>query len=402
MPENNEYSTAYRPRYSEEESSDAAFKKDERHRRCMGRKKRAMTILLLSAFFIGVGIVTRVYFFFVGLRGRLTGNIQMLTHDDLLRNESSTSWGSWKRRVIPVTIDSKRAQFDSDGFFIGIPDDQWKEIKGETKRIIDDQDDTIMRTSYLLTEGGANINSHVWWVDNWKINFTCQNKVHIGGNWICDPARIMSVANEKADNKKWGWQKKNKFAKKECIVYISGGNEMEFGHQFLDYSLARMVESHDFGEIGIDSLACEVHVFAPNVQEIPEERHGLFIHNWGFRPGNKMSMGLAADNSTAIAFKTLEETIDELQHAGRISMLIVDCEGCEWDFYTDIISLEEPIHQVILQMHGTPYMANELFLAMQEEGYVIFHREAEHTGKGEVWDYSWLKLPPQFFNWKEV
>jgi len=104
-----------------------------------------MTILLLSAFFIGVGIVTRVYFFFVGLRGRLTGNIQMLTHDDLLRNESSTSWGSWKRRVIPVTIDSKRAQFDSDGFFIGIPDDQWKEIKGETKRIIDDQDDTIMR-----------------------------------------------------------------------------------------------------------------------------------------------------------------------------------------------------------------------------------------------------------------
>mmetsp|Transcript_14247 Transcript_14247/g.25736 ORF Transcript_14247/g.25736 Transcript_14247/m.25736 type:complete len:113 (-) Transcript_14247:607-945(-) len=111
-------------------------------------------------------------------------------------------------------------------------------------------------------------------------------------------------------------------------------------------------------------------------------------------------MGLAADNTTTIAFKTLDETIAELKHSGRISILALDCESCEWDIYSDILALDEPIQQVLLQMHGTPYMANELFLAMQEAGYVIFHREAEFSGSGEVYDYSWLKLSPSFFNWK--
>ena len=103
-------------------------------------------------------------------------------------------------------------------------------------------------------------------------------------------------------------------------------------------------------------------------------------------------MGMAA------TFKTLEQTIAELQHSGRISMLVLDCEACEWDMYTDILSLEEPIQQVLMQMHGTPFMANELFLAMQEAGYVIYHRE--ENGYGEVFDYSWIKLAPSFFVWK--
>lgn len=128
------------------------------------------------------------------------------------------------------------------------------------------------------------------------------------------------------------------------------------------------------------------------MKDIQESREGIFIHNWGFRPSNKESMGVAA------TFKTLEQTIAELQHSGRISMLVLDCEACEWDIYTDILSLEEPIQQVLMQMHGTPFMANELFLAMQEAGYVIYHRE-EH-GYGEVYDYSWIKLAPSFFVWK--
>lgn len=111
-------------------------------------------------------------------------------------------------------------------------------------------------------------------------------------------------------------------------------------------------------------------------------------------------MGLAADNTTTIAFKTLQETISELKHTGRVKILALDCEACEWDIYGDILSLDEPISQVLMQMHGTPYMANELFLAMQEAGYVIFNREKDSSGGGEVYDYSWLKLSPSFFNWK--
>lgn len=99
------------------------------------------------------------------------------------------------------------------------------------------------------------------------------------------------------------------------------------------------------------------------------------------------------------AFKTLEDTIAELKHSGRISVLALDCEACEWDMYRDVLSLEEPIQQVLMQMHGTPYMANELFLAMLEAGYVIFNREK--SGDGDVWDYSWMKLAPSFFNWNQ-
>lgn len=171
---------------------------------------------------------------------------------------------------------------------------------------------------------------------------------------------------------------------------------MNFGHQFLDYSLARMFELHDGQVAGTDSLPCEVHIFTPNLQELPEPRDGIFLHNWGFRPSNKESMGLAGEG----AFKTLGESIEELQHSGRVSVLALDCETCEWDIYPDIVSLEEPIQQVLMQMHGTPYTANELFLAMQEAGYVIFHRAKELSGNGEVFDYSWIKLSPTFFNWR--
>lgn len=115
-------------------------------------------------------------------------------------------------------------------------------------------------------------------------------------------------------------------------------------------------------------------------------------------------MGVVAHNMTTISFKTLDGTIKELGHSGRISVLMLDCELCEWDIYHDIIALDEPIQQVSMQMHGTPYMANELFLAMQETGYVIFNREKERSdiGGGEVYDYSWLRLSPTFFNWKGI
>lgn len=131
------------------------------------------------------------------------------------------------------------------------------------------------------------------------------------------------------------------------------------------------------------------------LQEIVEPRDGLFLHKWGFRPSSKESMGLAADSLTTVAFKTLKDTIAELQHSGRISALALDCESCEWDMYHDILSLDEPIQQVFMQMHGTPFVANELFLNMQQAGYVIFHREPSNDG--EIYDYSWLRLAPSFF-----
>lgn len=358
-------------------------------------------------FIVAIGVVTRVYLFFVGMRGGglVNGDIQMLNHDDLQKNETSSSfWGAWRKKKDSTLPEYVLAKADSYGFFNAIDDDTWIDMKQETRTIIDLQGGVMLRTSYLLSEGGANIDSSVWWNDNWKINFTCQNKASIGGKlWLCDPGRILSFAEEKAEpNTNKGWRKKSKNQLSECLIYISGGNEVEIANQFLDYSVAR-AELHS----GEDSspLPCEVHIFTPNKEEVPrlkklinkvgksDQREGLFFHQWGFRPSNKPSMGLAADSTV----KTLADTVAELQHSGRISVLSLDCEACEWDIFRDILNLEEPIQQVNMQMHGTPYMANELFLAMQEAGYVIFHREAEINGGGEVYDYSWLKLSPSYF-----
>lgn len=109
-------------------------------------------------------------------------------------------------------------------------------------------------------------------------------------------------------------------------------------------------------------------------------------------------MGLVANSGATVTYKTLQDTVAELQHSGKLLLLILDCESCEWDIYRDILSLDEPIQQVLMQMHGTPSMANELFSAMKQAGYVIFHREP--TNDGEVYDYSWLKLSPSFFDRK--
>eukprot|EP00571_Detonula_confervacea_P003830 CAMPEP_0172322592 /NCGR_PEP_ID=MMETSP1058-20130122/46326_1 /TAXON_ID=83371 /ORGANISM="Detonula confervacea, Strain CCMP 353" /LENGTH=382 /DNA_ID=CAMNT_0013038371 /DNA_START=159 /DNA_END=1304 /DNA_ORIENTATION=- len=382
MPSDDCSSAPYRPRYSVEESSDAAYEKDLRHRHCMGRKRRVVTIMLLVAFICVAGMVTRGYLLFAGIKGDGQTTIKA--------NREMSLWG-YKKKISKSDQAFGRAQSDSYDFFNAIPDEEWKEMKHKTMTMIDLQDGIIGRTSYLLSESGANVNSNSWWIDNWKINFTCQNKVLIGGKWLCDPTRIISIADENAKNTvpkpRGRGRKKREDSQKECLVYISGEREIEFGHHFLDYSLARMIELHS-DQVGENLLSCEVHIFAPSGQEMLESRDGLFIHPWGFRPSNKESMGLAADNTAPVAFKTLQETIAELKHSGRISVLVLDCEGCEWDIYGDILSLEEPIQQVLMQMHGLPYMANELFWAMQEAGYVIFNREAS-VGNGEVYDYSW-------------
>ena len=95
----------------------------------------------------------------------------------------------------------------------------------------------------------------------------CQNKVYIGGKWLCDPKRIITMADEKTKDNKPSKSliKKRGIPQKECLIYISGGSEIEFSHQFLDYSLARMIELNS-DQAGNDLFACEVHIFAPHGQ----------------------------------------------------------------------------------------------------------------------------------------
>ncbi len=125
-------------------------------------------ILLVFALSFVAGIIVRVYLFFTNMNddGRLNG-VSMFTKTN---NETHSLWG-WRSRVKPEKK-FDLAQSDSNGFFNQITNEDWEMMKHDTMMAIDLQYGVIHRTSDLLSESGANINSNVWWNDNWKVSHT--------------------------------------------------------------------------------------------------------------------------------------------------------------------------------------------------------------------------------------
>lgn len=80
--------------------------------------------------------------------------------------------------------------------------------------------------------------------------------------------RIMSFAAEKAKSAPSEGMKKRKGTiaeQKGCIVYVSGGRDVEFAHHLLDYFIARKFEQQN-DQKEKDLIGCEVHIFAPSTQ----------------------------------------------------------------------------------------------------------------------------------------
>jgi len=77
--------------------------------------------------------------------------------------------GHWEIKTKPAQ-GYDNAITDSYGFFNMIADDDWDKMKQETMTLNGMQDATSRTTSDLLSEGGANINSKLWWDDNWKVS----------------------------------------------------------------------------------------------------------------------------------------------------------------------------------------------------------------------------------------
>ena len=364
----------FRPRYSVDESSNEAYTEELRRQRVRGRRRRAYAVLTLFVGFIAVTVIFRIYYFIAG--------------DWRIKNVSSKQFMLAKK--------------ESFGLFDDIPNNMWKQRKADSKKAVMLQNKVISKTSSMLSESGADIDERKWWVQNWLPNFSCGNKGRIGGKWICEPRRIVDLASEYSHMK--GRIKKKQRGGKECLIYVSGGNDLEFGNQFLDFSMARMRELREDKMSGVDLSVCEIHVFnhfiSPDLlaKTVLEQVNGIHIHPFAFKPQNKVSMGVAVGvGASATAFKTLKETVKELGHSGKsLSLLVIDCEGCEWEIYRDLLSLDLSVQQVLIQMHGTPFIANRFFTAMHNAGYAIFHRE-EVGGSGNIYDYSWLKLAPSYF-----
>lgn len=215
----------FRPRYSVEESSEEAYRLDLRNRLYQLRKRRALALFsfILSALVIGMAI-------------RLN-NFLSETHETNSPNTRTSAYDN-------------RAMSDSGGFFDNISNEEWDQRKEETKAILHKQDLLNADASNPSSEGNANIEPRLWWLNNWNVSFPCSQEVPIGHKFICNPFRIVSLGVERVKSKK----------ESDCIIYASGGNDIEFGKQFLDYAVARGLE------LGMTSQVCEVHIFSPNMQ----------------------------------------------------------------------------------------------------------------------------------------
>lgn len=217
------------------------------------------------------------------------------------------------------------------------------------KRITDDQ---LSRETQLVYQ------------QRYHPNFHCAHEKRIGkkadgGKWVCDPHRISE--------------------QKLCLIYSVGSNG--------DYSFERAIKK---------SLSphCEIHTFDFGDYREGAIQSGSNYHQWGI------------SNVNEGRFKTLERTIEELGHVGRtIDVFKIDCEGCEWDTFQSWLSANVLLRQILVEVHHDKYLdldkTKMFYNRLEEEGYVIFHREANimHSFYGNLvraLEVAFLKLDKSF------
>lgn len=96
--------------------------------------------------------------------------------------------------------------------------------------------------------------------------------------------------------------------------------------------------------------------------------------------------------------RTLQELRTIMGHDGRVvDVFKIDCEGCEWKTYLDWLQID--MRQLLIEFHDVPGAGNEIMQHLHDEGYVIFHKEAnaEFAG-GNCVEYSMLRLSKNFTN----
>ncbi len=138
--------------------------------------------------------------------------------------------------------------------------------------------------------------------------------------------------------------------------------------------------------------SCEIHVFDPidYSSKVPRNIQSFtHFHAWGI-----------SNESTANKdFLTMEQTVRKIGHHGSIvDVFKIDCEGCEWSTFRDWFSVGLDIRQILVEVHSAPSVANKFFDTLQDEGYVIFHKEPNIIIGGRLIEYAFLKLNSSFFN----
>jgi Methyltransferase domain len=258
---------------------------------------------------------------------------------------------------------------ESLGFFTDIPDSLWLPRKALSKGRVHN------------SGGKKNFRNPIgtYYQMNWDPDFACLLEDSVGDEfadghkWICDPHRLASQP--------------------DCLVYSIGSNgQFEF-------------ETH------LNRIApnCQIHIFDPDdfSKELASlSMQNVTFHAWGLKASYHTNPNhIKSDSfdptkhefSDSVIFRTLAETLKILGHQGRrIDVFKIDCEGCEWGAYKDL--LQQDLRQIVVEVHGVSKVTNQFFQDFHEQGYVIFHKEPNiEWASGNCVEFSFLKLSKEFF-----
>lgn len=255
------------------------------------------------------------------------------------------------------------ANKESLGFFHDIDERRWKRLKDRFQSMRPNEYPTSNKDYKTIAQDPKH-----FWMENFIPEFSCESERKLGalgdgGKWICDPHRI----------------KKN-----DCLVYSIGS----------------------FGVIGfekeiISKLGCEVHTF--DMDDGHRTEDGTFVsytqkvkdvgatfhHNMLGSPTEEHKNG-----------KRFKDIFSDLKHEGKtIDIMKIDCEGCEWEQYLewfqDWKDAKVTVRQLLIELHCSPPKTPDFFHKLWDQGYVIFHTEANNRFSKNM-EFALIKLHPDF------
>ena len=231
---------------------------------------------------------------------------------------------------------------ESYGFF-EYSDEQWERKKSNHRR-------QKQRQRGQIPSNKKNNSGRIFYQYNWEPSWSCGyeqriGKIGDGGKWVCDAFKIEEAL--------------------DCNVLSIGSNN--------DWSFEEAI-------FQLNPL-CKIYTIDHTI--VPKNKPSFV--NW-------YNVGLGATKHDLIS------TMDEiLQITGlsnsSIDILKIDCEGCEWRVYQDFF--KGFFRQIMIELHdvGKNFEVNNFFEAMNDNGYVIFHKEPNTFGcSGDCIEYSFIRL----------
>jgi hypothetical protein len=189
---------------------------------------------------------------------------------------------------------------------------------------------------------------------NWEPSLSCTALARMGcpgdgGKWVCDPHRYLG---------------------EHCLIYSFGSND--------EFSFEDAV--HHFNP------RCEIHTFDPVVSQPVNKPSYVQFHPWG----------MGAHDSAADSIYTLPTIMSQLGHT-NVSILKIDCEGCELDAFDTpgFPSHSGTVQQILMEVHfdGKPERMHRLFNFLADSGYAIVSKEANiQYSDGTAVEFSLIHL----------